>query len=208
MAVCVLGTLTSFDVIWFSIGILGTFFLLLSVFFVGFWITKKQVCLSPYTKKPLRLGSQIPYQTAEKVLRYLFFMRQYDNRMFDVRKAAFCRETGRLFPNAVSYFDTIHVDWTFLEKHYPGSYVSWGSLSDEQKEMIKHSHHSLEGYQTEFSSRKSAPSQIEREFALAIPGPLYVDLQTRVLLGWKSIPDVDLEVLVVQKPKGMFELPH
>lgn len=208
MAVCLLGVTTTSDVIWFSVGILGTFFLLLSFFFVGFWIQKKQICLSPYTKKPLRLGSQIPYQTAEKVLRYLFFMRQYDNRMFDVRKAAFCRETGRLFPNAVSYFDTIHVDWTFLNKRYPGSYVSWGSLSDEQKELIRHSHHSMEGYQTEFSSRKSAPSQIEPEFSYTIPGPLYVDLQTRVLLGWKCVPDIDLEVLVVQKPKGKFELPR
>lgn len=208
MTICYLGVLTSLEVIWFSFAILVTFLLLLAVFFIGSWITKNQVALSPYTKKPLRLGSLIPYDTAEKVLRYLFFMRQYDNRMFDVRKAAFCRETGRLFPNAVSYFDTISVDWTFLEKRYPGSYVSWGSLSDEQKEIIRRSHHSLDGYQTEFSSRNSAPRLVEAEFAYAIPGPLYVDLEKRVLLGWKCVPDTDLEVLVVQKPKGMFELPR
>lgn len=208
MTTCHLGVLTSLEVIWFSFAILVTFVLLLAVFFIGSWVTKNQVALSPYTKKPLRLGSLIPYNTAEKVLRYLFFMRQYDNRMFDVRKAAFCRETGRLFPNAVSYFDTIHVDWTFLEKRYPGSYVSWGSLSDEQKEMIRRSHYNLDGYQTEFSSRNSAPRQVEPEFAYRVPGPLYVDLEKRVLLGWKCVPDTDLEVLIVQKPKGMFELPR
>lgn len=198
---------TASDVAWFSFAVLFVFFLLLAVFFLSFWVQKYQVALSPYTKKPLRLGSDIPADTAEKVLRYLFFKRQYDNRMFDVRKAALCRDTGRLFPHAVSYFDTIFVDWTFLEKRYPGSYVSWGSLSDAQKEMIKNSHHTLEGYQTELSSKRSAPRDIEPEFVYAIPGPLYVDLETRVLLGWKEVPGTTLEVLVVQKPKGLFELP-
>jgi hypothetical protein len=196
------------EVMWFSIAILFTFVLLMTIFFIGTWVTRNQTVLSPYSKKPLRLGSNIPYQTAEKVLRYLFFMQQYDNRMFDVRKAAFCRETGRLFPNAVSYFDTIHVNWTFLEKRYPGSYVSWGSLSETQQELIRRSHHQIDGYQTEFSSQKSAPSQVEPEFAFKIPGPLYVDLDTKVLLGWKMVPDTDLEVLIVQKPKGQFETPH
>lgn len=191
---------TSYDVVLFSLAILFCFMLLLAVFFYGLWVQKHQVCLSPYTKKPLRLGSTIPYQTAEKVLRYLFFMRQYDNRMFDVRKAAFCRETGRLFPNAVSYFDTMFVDWSFLEKRYKGSYVSWGSLSEEQKKMIQSCHYSLDGYQTEHSSRLSSPRMIEPEFVYLKPGPLYVDLETRVLLGWKIVPDTSLEVLVVQKP--------
>lgn len=206
MYLIVLGALTSSEIAWFSFAILAAFTFLLIVFYLGFWIRKHQTVLSPYTKTPLRLGADIPYQTAEKVLRFLFFMRQYDNRMFDVRKAAFCRETGRLFPNAISYFDTIHVDWTFLEKRYKGSYVSWGSLSEDQKEMIRRSHHSMDGYQTEFSSPRSAPSAIEPQYALAFPGPLYVDLDTRVLLGWKIVPDTTLEVLVVQKPKGIFEL--
>lgn len=198
---------TSYDVFWFSFAIMLTFALLIAVFLFSFWVQKHQICLSPYSKKPLRLGSSIPYSTAEKVLRYLFFMRQYDNRMFDVRKAAFCRETGRLFPKAVSYFDTIHVDWSFLDKRYPGSYVSWGSLSYDQKQAIRDFHHSMEGYQTEQSSSRPAPRMVEPEFAHSKPGPLYVDLETRVLLGWKLVPETDLEVLVVQKPKGLFELP-
>lgn len=191
---------TSYDVVLFSLAILFCFMLLVAVFFFGLWVQKHQVCLSPYTKKPLRLGSTIPYQTAEKVLRYLFFMRQYDNRMFDVRKAAFCRETGRLFPNAVYYFDTMFVNWSFLEKRYKGSYVSWGSLSEEQKKMIQGCHYSLDGYQTEYSSRNSSLRMIEPELAHLKPGPLYVDLETKVLLGWKLVPDTSLEVLVVQKP--------
>lgn len=202
-----LAAITPSDIAWASFAILFVFSALVVAFFLSFWIQKNQVTLSPYTKKPLRFGSNIKADIAEKVLRYLFFMRQFDNRMFDVRKAALCRDTGRLFPHAVSYFETIFVDWTFLEKRYPGAYVSWGSLSDAQKEMIKNNHHTLEGYQTEYSSTKSAPRDIEPEFAYAIPGPLYVDLETKVLLGWKEVPETSLEVLVVQKPKGKFELP-
>lgn len=135
-------------------------------------------------------------------------MHQYDNPMFDFDKAALCRETGRIFPNSVTWYGTIKVDWTFLQKRYPGNYVSWGSLSDYQKEIVRSSHHTLEGFQTEYSSPQPAPSKIESFYAMTIPGPLYVDLDTNVLLGWKSVPLTDLEVLVVQKPKGIFELPH
>jgi hypothetical protein len=118
-----------------------------------------------------------------------------------LKKASICRETGRVFPNSVTWYDKIDLDWTFLQKRYPGVYVSWGSLTDEQQEVIRNSHHSLEGFQIEFSSPYPSPKQIEAKYALARPGPLYVDIHTKVLLGWKSVPDTDLEVLIVQKPK-------
>lgn len=162
---------------------------------------------SPYTKFPLRMAMDLSHESKERVLRFLFEMHQYDNPMFDFEKAALCRETGRIFPNVVTWNGTIKIDWTFLNKRYPGNYVSWGSLSDYQQEMIRSTHHTLEGFQTEFSSRESAPSRIEPDYALTSPGPLYVDLDSRVLLGWKSVPLTDLEVLIVQKPKGLFELP-
>lgn len=161
---------------------------------------------SPYSKLPLRFASDLSYDSKERVLRFLFEMLQYDNPMFDFEKAALCRETGRIFPNVVTWYGTIKVDWTFLNKRYRGNYVSWGSLSDFQQEMIRSAHHTLEGFQTEFSSREAAPSRIEPFYAMTSPGPLYVDLDTKVLLGWKSVPLTDLEVLVVQKPKGLFEI--
>ena len=65
----------------------------------------------------------------------------------------------------------------------------------------------MEGFQTEYSSQISAPSKVEPFYAMTTPGPLYVDLDTKVLLGWKSVPLTDLEIMVVQKPKGLFELP-
>ena len=67
-------------------------------------------------------------------------MHEYDNSIFDFGKAAFCRETGRIFPNVVTWYGTIKVDWTFLNKRYPGNYVSWGSLSEYQQEMIRSAH--------------------------------------------------------------------
>ena len=161
--------------------------------------------LSPYSKFPLRNASDLSFDMKERVLRFLFDMHQYDNPMINFEKAALCRETGRIFSDAITWFGTIHVDWTFLNKRYPGNYVSWGSLSDSQQEMIRSSHHSLEGFQTEYSSRQSAPSKVDPFNATVSPGPLYVDLQTKVLLGWKSVPLTDLEVLIVQKPKGVFE---
>lgn len=162
---------------------------------------------SPYTKLPLRNASDLSFDSKERVLRFLFEMHQYDNPLFDFEKAALCRETGRVFPNVVTWYGTIKMDWTFLKTRYPGNYVSWGSLSEYQQEMIRSAHHSLEDFQTEYSSREPAPSKIEPFYAMSSPGPLYVDLDSKILLGWKIVPLTDLEVLIVQKPRGIFELP-
>jgi hypothetical protein len=135
-----------------------------------------------------------------KVLRYLYSLHEYDNRIFDIEKAAYCRETGRIFPRALNWFNAIQVDWSFLQKRYPGNYVSWGSLSEEQKSIIQNLHASLEGYQIQYSSPQPSPKKIDPKYAYTKPGPLYVDLETGILLGWKIVPDTDLEVLIVQKP--------
>lgn len=127
-------------------------------------------------------------------------MHEYDNGLFDLSRAAICRTTGRIFPDSVTWHGSIRVDWNFLQKRYPGEYVSWGSLTQEQKTIIKEKHLSLEGFQTEFSSPKSSPRLIEPQYAYASPGPLYVDIRTGILLGWKCVPDTELEVLIVQKP--------
>ncbi|HEV8052714.1 MAG TPA: hypothetical protein VGP47_09475, partial [Parachlamydiaceae bacterium] len=85
-------------------------------------------------------------------------------------------------------------------------YVSWGSLTAEQQGIIRNGHDSLEGFQTDFSSPNPLPRAVEAKYALSKPGPLYVDINTKVLLGWKCVPDTDLEVLIVQKPKYIIKL--
>lgn len=195
-------------VIYLSLSILLALVVTFVSYIIGYRLLNQPASVSPYGRMPLRRASDLSYDSKERVLRYLFEMHQYDNPMFDMEKAAFCRETGRVFSHALTWYGIIKVDWSFLQKRYPGIYVSWGSLSDDQKEMIRSSHHSLDGYQTEYSSPEPAPSRIEPFYAMAAPGPLYVDLNTRILLGWKRVPLSDLEVLVVQKPKGLFELPQ
>lgn len=127
--------------------------------------------------------------------------------MFDLRRAAYCRETGRIFPNVLTWYNTLNVDWNFLNKRYPGNWVSWGSLSDKQQEYALKAHHQLEGYQMERSSRQPQPRLVEPEYAFSKPGPLYIDLDTNIFLGWKCVPDTDYEVLIVTKPRGKFEAP-
>ncbi len=180
--------------------ILVSFALLILLFWLGWRLTQRSHSVSPYTGVPLRRASEISYYSAERVLRYLYDLRQYDNRIFKLRRAAFCRETGRIFQDCVTWYDTINVDWNFLQKRYPGHYVSWGSLSKELQDYIRDSHSSLEGFQTEESSPNPAPRAVEPEYAYTKPGPLYVDPETKVLLGWKIVPGTNFEVLIVQKP--------
>jgi len=191
------------DVILFAVAILIAFLALFAAFCVGWRISNWKASPSPYSGLPLRRASSLSYYSIEKVLRFLYDLRQYDNRMFDMRKAAFCRETGRIFQDSINWLDIITVDWNYLQQRYPGDYVSWGSLTIEQQSHVRDRHESLEGFQTKYSSRNSSPRTIESEFSLMKPGPLYVDVHTYVLLGWKEIPGTELEVLIVQKPKPL-----
>lgn len=180
--------------------IVGSFALLCLLVWFGWRFTQRPHSVSPYTGLPLRRASELSYYSAEKIAHYLLELSQYDNRPFKLNRAALCRETGRIFQNCVTWYDIIDVDWHFLHKRYPGSYVSWGSLSKELREVILQSHGSLEGFQTEVSSSQPSARAIEPEYAYAKPGPLYVDPETKILLGWKLVPGTHLEVLIVQKP--------
>ncbi|PJD98130.1 MAG: hypothetical protein CK425_00105 [Parachlamydia sp.] len=188
------------DALFFILAILGVFLLLLIAFGFGVWLSKQKDSVSPYTGLPLRFARDLHFETKEKIVRYLYHLHQYDNRIFEFSQASFCRETGRIFPYSVTWFGTIDLDWTFLKKRYPGSYVSWGSLSPIQQQAISDKHTSLEGFQTEISSPNPSPRAVAKEYAFCKPGPLCVDLETYVLLGWKEVPGTDMEVLIVQKP--------
>lgn len=195
-----MAAVTITDVALFGILILVVVLIMFALCIYGIWLSRKPPSLSPYSRKPLRLASDLSYTTCEKVLRYLYDMHQYDNRIFNIRKAAYCRETGRIFPNAVNWHNKIDVDWTFLQKRYPGKFVSWGSLTHEQQEIIRSAHDSIDAFQVDFSSPIPQPKILDAKYAFAKPGPLYVDLDTKVLVGWQSVPDTEMEVLVVQKP--------
>lgn len=122
------------------------------------------------------------------------------NRPFLFRKAAFSRETGRIYPDAIDWKGSIQVDWSFLLKRFPGNFVSWGSLSLEAQRLVREKHGTISGFQTECSSEKPAPRDAEKELMYLSPGPLYVDPKTGVLLGWKRVPETPFEILVVQRP--------
>jgi len=187
-------------VIFFSALVLLSFAFFAFLFWIGWRMTLRSQAVSPYTGVPLRRTSEVSYYSAERILKFLYDFHQYDNRIFKLRRAAFCRETGRIFQDCITLFDTIKVDWTFLRKRYPGNWVSWGSLNREQQEAIRQAHSSLNGFQIQDSSPHPSPRAIESEHAYSKPGPLYVDLETKILLGWKVVPETEFEVLIVQKP--------
>lgn len=194
------------DVALFGILILVVVLALFALCIFGIWLSRRPDSLSPYSRLPMRRGSDLSYDATEKVLRFLYNKHQYDNRMFDLRRAAVCRETGRIFPEALTWYNKIDVDWGFLQKRYPGKYVSWGSLTPEQQEAVGNAHDALEEFQVQFSSPQPQPKAIEAKYAFTRPGPLYVDIETNVLLGWQSVPGTDLEVLIVQKPVNVMTI--
>lgn len=200
MIVNLFAAITSQEIYYFGVFLCSIILALFTSMVMNWWFTANSVSNSPYTGRPMRRGSDLHYMTVEKMLRYLFDRHDYYNRMFDWRHAAFCRDTGRIFPDCKRWYGAYKVDWSFLQKRHPGQYVSWGSLTEEQRLIIRDRHDTLEGFQTEFSSSIAKPEKVEKEYAFMKPGPLYVDLETGILLGWKCVPDTELELLIVQKP--------
>lgn len=181
-----------------------SFFLMIGVFsfllWIGWWSSTKRGSPSPYTKKPMKLGVDIACSVTRLVEEFMLSHPQPENKPFDFRYAAICYETGRLFPDCVTKGEIIRLDWSFIQKRYPGKYVSWGSLDEMEKAHIKLCHESLAGFQTEHSCPNPVPQDITSAFSLLKPGPLYVDRQTKVLMGWKEVHDTEFEALIVQKP--------
>lgn len=192
---------TQSDVVLLSVGLLVSFCLLFAACIIGVWARRHAIGKSPYTGVPLRRGSDLPYYSAKKILEFLFFRQEYDNQIIDLKKAAYCRETGRVFPNAVTWYGTLEVNWDFIQKRFPGNFVSWGSLTQDEIVAVCKAHGSLEGFQTDKSSIHPAPKDVDQECIFAKPGPLYVDIKTKVLVGWQCVPDTEFEVLIVQRPK-------
>lgn len=196
----ILGQFDLKDLALFSFILVLVLFGLLFYFFIMFWKTAVRKDVSPYVGTPLRHANEIPYNTKDKVLKFLKDFNNFENRPFDFDRAALCRDTGRVFSSVVTFTGAIKIDWSFIAKRYPGNYVSWGSLSKELQEDIRKSHETLQGFQTDFSSKNPSPRLVDESFAYAKPGPLYVDPVTKVLIGWMEVPDTSLEVLIVQKP--------
>lgn len=189
------------EVIFFGVGILLFFILMVLAFFFVAWTKRHERGISPYSGMPLRKAEDLPYESKKKILKYLYDLSEYDNRLFELKKAVVCRETGRVFQDAVTWYGTVPLDWTFIQKRFPGNYVSWGSLNDTQQGIIRSAHYTLDRFQTEHSSTEPAPRSIEKEYIYVKPGPLYVDLQTKVLVGWQRVPGTEFELLIVQRPK-------
>lgn len=192
----------------FLVIVLVTFVGIFAFFSYFLWRQMKGEDLCPYTGKPLRFATDLSYQSMERVLRMLFDLHDVDNPFIDFTKAVYCRETGRVFTHAIDFWGRISLDWSFIKKRAYGDFVSWGSLTEEQKQGVIDCHDSVEGFQTEFSCPIANPTQVTKEYVYHKPGPLYVDLKTKVLLGWQMVPDTELEILIVQKPtkSGRFRI--
>jgi hypothetical protein len=195
---------STFEVLFFALTI-TVFFISLFIFaIVSNKLQNPKRCVSPYTGKPMWFGEFVPLSSVKMIMKFLYYdIHGYDNRVFPMKNAMFCRDTGRIFPGTAPWWGYAKIDWSFLAKKYPGTYVSWGSLSAEHQEEIRKLHGSLEGFQTEISSPNPSPRAIEEKYVFTKPGPLYVDLTTYTLLGWKSVPETKFEVLIVQKPKTL-----
>lgn len=190
----------NFDVVLFGMVLFLVLAGLVFYFFYSFIAYHRRGDVSPYSGMPLRSCKELTFFTQDKINRYLKSLHDFDNRPVDFSQASFCRETGRIFPNSMTWSGAIKLDWNFIRKRYRGHFVSWGSLPPEKRKEIEACHNALHEFQREISSPNPSPRLIDEATALAKPGPLYADPETKILMGWKLVPETEFEVLIVQKP--------
>jgi len=157
------------------------------LFWMGWWVTNRTGGVSPYGGETLLKGTELSFPAIQKVHDFMSRFGAIENPAIDFLRASVCRRTGRVFPNTITIFGVISVGKNYLKKRYPGKYVEWSSLSDEQKEAVFLAHGTLEGF-------KIVNSDGDK------PGPLYVDMTKKHVMGWQCVPDTILEVMIVQKP--------
>ncbi len=180
----------------------GILFILAGLLILGFRRREPTRKGSPYSSEPMILGEDIARSLVYMVEDFMQTQQQPENAPFDISRAAICRGTGRIFPEAIGRSGISSVDWGFIQKRYPGAYVSWGALSEEEQARIRLMQDGdLEGFQTQDSSKRLLPRDVEDYYKTIAPGPLYVDRMKGTLVGWKEVPGTHFEVLIVQKPK-------
>lgn len=185
--------------------ICGSLFAIVLILFFLLWVGWKKegvrgnVC--PYCRRTMRLGIDVAKSISMMVNAFLQEQPQPENPQIDFSKAAYCPVSGRIFPNCVSGVEQVTLSWRFLNERASGTFVSWGSLPEEERGILKLLHGSLEEFQTEKSSAHSRPEDVEEEYISLAPGPLYVDRTSKVVMGWKKVPGTYFEVLVVQRPR-------
>lgn len=155
----------------------------------------------PYCSSVMQFGTDVALSIQSHVNGYMATFSSDDNPEIDFSKAAICPTTGRIFTNCLVRGKAVSLDWLFLEKRSPGTYVSWGALPEDEKGIMRLVHLTLDGYQTETSSTTIRPDRCEKEISMLSPGPLYVDRKTKILLGWIKVPGTDFEVLIMRRPQ-------
>jgi hypothetical protein len=188
-------------IVAFILAMFLCFLIMAALMWLGSRVGNRTGSSSPYTPEPLMRGEDLAFSALLSVNDFLDKTCDTDNMPFEISEAAICRQTGRIFSNALNTFKAVSVQWDFLERRHPGHWISWGSLDAVQKEEITRLHDSLEGFQYEQSCTNPRPEKIDTYHSILKPGPLYVDVKTHTLLGWKCVPGTSLEVLIVQKPK-------
>lgn len=181
--------------------LVGVALILLLFLFLGFRreVVKGKRC--PYCGAILQFGSDVANSIQQHVNAYVHAFSEEDNPEIDFSKAAICPTSGYIFQECVVRNNRVTLDWSFLSKRLKGSFISWGALPEEEKGIFRLLHLSMEGYQTEKSSPTIQPDRVEEEYARLIPGPLYVDRNTKILMGWVRVPGTNFQVLIIRRPQ-------
>ncbi|MGM0439745.1 MAG: hypothetical protein ACQEP8_01355 [Chlamydiota bacterium] len=168
---------------------LATVALVVGLFWGARWMVKRPGGVSPYGGGQMLRGTELSMAAIKKIDHYLTRFESDANPNLEFSKAAVCKKTGRVFPNATTFWGIIIVGRNFLARRYPGDYKAWETLTVDEQEDIRKSHDTFDDYNLDYPDTEK-------------PGPLYVDMKTKTLLGWQCVPDTVLEVMIVQKSQN------
>lgn len=195
-----LSSLTFDFFLWFILGLfffIGIYFLFIIILQNNLLSNKGK---SPFSGLPLRKGGELSFFAEKKLHEFYMSLPRHFNQTPKLDKSTICTSTGRIFPNSISKFGATSNPKDIFLNYPKGDYILWQELSDPLKKTIIENHDSIKGFQINQLPKYTKEQPLNHKFAHIKPGPLFVDLKTKALLGWKEIPETNLETLVYQPP--------
>lgn len=183
------------------IGLCTGALLLFSFWYVGWrllWQGRKTK--SPFSHYEYLMPAEQLHFTAMQYVHQFLQNHPYSQMKVDLTSTLVCRKTGRIFSCDTKCRRTMKSAECYLMQHYSGVLVPWSTLNQEQKQNFVARHSCLKHFQLHPSGANTAFSYSDWTSADMKPGPLFVDLEAGVAVGWQCIPHTNLEIIIVQPP--------
>lgn len=148
---------------------------------LGWWLLNRKGSLSPFSNRPLVLGSYITYKASCEIDRFYEALQKEhpENTRPDLTKATVCPKTLRIFADSLGSRQIASVRRNGLPSHFDSSWLPLEALPEPQQRQLLAKHRDHQSFER----------------------PLWVHPRSQAIAGWQRVPNTELQVFLHFHPK-------